>query len=68
MSAERDQEVFDAVEAMLKCPTSLWVSITPELLTELLAIAKKWRSKALMRAANITHLEQQIVDLQKEQK
>ena len=47
-SPERDEEVFKLAEELAKSFT---------LVAELLAIARKWRSKAEMRAARIEQLE-----------
>jgi len=47
-SPERDEEVFKLAEELAKSFT---------LVAELLAIARKWRSKALMREERIEQLE-----------
>ncbi len=53
-----DREVFHLTEEKL--------SGSFLLVKELLAIAKKWRSKALMRAERITELESEVVRLEDE--
>ena len=52
-----DREVFHLTEEKL--------SGSFLLVKELLAIAKKWRSKALMRAERITELESEVVRLER---
>lgn len=55
---ERDEEVFQLVEENLSGPFLL--------VAELLAIAKKWRSKAQMRAIRIEELEDEVSQLEDE--
>lgn len=57
-SPERDEEVFQLVEEKL---TGSFL-----LVAELLAIAKKWRSKAQMRAIRIEELEDEVSQLEDE--
>jgi len=57
-SSDRDEEVFRLTEEKLSDPFLL--------VKELLAIAKKWRSKALMRSERITELESEVVRLEDE--
>lgn len=57
-SSDRDEEVFRLIEEKL--------SGSFLLVKELLVIAKKWRSKALMRAERITELESEVVRLEDE--
>ena len=57
-SSDRDEEVFRLTEEKL--------SGSFLLVKELLAIAKKWRSKALMRSERITELESEVVRLEDE--
>ena len=51
---ERDEEVFKLVEENLVGSFLL--------IEELLAIARKWRSKAEMRASRIEYLEEEMRD------
>jgi len=57
-SSDRDEEVFRLIEEKL--------SGSFLLVKELLAITKKWRSKALMRSERITELESEVVRLEDE--
>ncbi len=57
-SSDRDEEVFRLIEEKL--------SGSFLLVKELLVIAKKWRSKALMRSERITELESEVVRLEDE--
>ena len=60
-SPERDDEVFHQVAMQLDAR-----GVTTDLTRELLAIAKKWRSKATMRANRIEQLEAELLDLRGE--
>ena len=55
MSAERDEEVFHLISMHLEAK-----KIPVDLTRELMDIAKKWRSKATMRATRIEDLEQEL--------
>ena len=56
MSAERDEEVFHMTSIHLEAR-----NIPLDLARELMDIAKKWRSKATMRASRIEELEQDLM-------
>lgn len=59
-SPERDEEVFAAIQETIKYLPEMWRDEDGELILELLAIAKKWRAKANMRAARIEELEKDV--------
>ena len=53
-SPKRDEEVFEQIETTLKRPGN--IPISNDIVKELLDIAKKWRSKAIMRENRIKEL------------
>lgn len=66
-SPERDEQIFNLIERAHSAPLRLGrLDVEDITIMELLAIARKWRAKALMREARVKEVQESLKECIKE--